>query len=87
MRSSLLPSSRCFPRRAWSWRSSSDRLEDAATPLRFEAAQGRCLVEAPPGAFADFAARALLDHEDLRPILLRCAAGMFRRLQAAHDQA
>lgn len=63
------------------------RLEDATTLLRFEAAQGRCVVEARPGAFADFAARALLEHEDLRPILLRCAAGMFSRLQASHDQA
>jgi predicted nucleotidyltransferase len=63
------------------------RLEDASTLLRFEAAQGRCLLEARPGAFADFVSRALLEHEDLRPILLRCAAGMFRRLQAAHDQA
>lgn len=63
------------------------RLENASTLLRFEAAQGRCVLEARPGAFADFAARALLEHEDLRPILLRCAAGMFSRLQAAHDQA
>jgi hypothetical protein len=37
------------------------------------------------GAFADFVARALVEHEDLRPILLRCAAGMFRRLKANHD--
>ena len=63
------------------------RLDNASTLLRFEAAQGRCVLEARPGAFADFAARALLEHEDLRPILLRCAAGMFSRLQAAHDQA
>jgi hypothetical protein len=27
-------------------------------------------------------ARALVEHEDLRPILLRCAAGMYRRLKA-----
>jgi hypothetical protein len=32
-------------------------------------------------------ARALVEHEDLRPILLRCAAGMFRHMKAAHDQA
>jgi predicted nucleotidyltransferase len=63
------------------------RLDEASTLLRFEASQGRCLVEARPGAFADFVARALLEHEDLRPILLRCAAGMFSRLKAAHDQA
>jgi uncharacterized protein len=63
------------------------RLDEASTLLRFEASQGRCLLEARPGAFADFVARALLEHEDLRPILLRCAAGMFSRLKAAHDQA
>jgi uncharacterized protein len=63
------------------------RLDNASTLLRFEASQGRCLLEARPGAFADFAARAFLEHEDLRPILLRCAAGMFSRLKAAHDQA
>jgi hypothetical protein len=63
------------------------RLDTSSTLLRFEASQGRRLYEARVGAFADFVARALLEHEDLRPILLRCAAGMFRHLKAAHDQA
>ena len=63
------------------------RLDTASTLLRFEASQGRRLYEARPGSFADFVARALVEHEDLRPILLRCAAGMFRRLKAAHDKA
>jgi uncharacterized protein len=63
------------------------RLDHASSLLRFEASQGRCLLEARQGAFADFVARALFEHEDLRPILLRCAAGMFSRLQAIHDQA
>jgi predicted nucleotidyltransferase len=62
------------------------RLDTASTLLRFEASQGRHLYEARVGAFADFVARALVEHEDLRPILLRCAAGMFRRLKANHDQ-
>jgi predicted nucleotidyltransferase len=62
------------------------RLDTASTLLRFEASQGRRLYEARLGAFADFVARALVEHEDLRPILLRCAAGMFRRLKAGHDQ-
>ena len=61
------------------------RLDTASTLLRFEASQGRRLYEARVGAFADFVARALVEHEDLRPILLRCAAGMFRRLKANHD--
>jgi uncharacterized protein len=63
------------------------RLDEASTLLRFEASHGHCLLEARPGAFADFVAHALLEHEDLRPILLRCAAGMFSHLKAAHDQA
>ena len=63
------------------------RLDTASTLLRFEASQGRRLYEARVDAFADFVARALVEHEDLRPVLLRCAAGMFRRLKAAHDQA
>jgi predicted nucleotidyltransferase len=63
------------------------RLDAASTLLRFEASRGRCLYEARAGAFADFVARALLEYEDLRPILRRCAEGMFRRLKAAHDQA
>jgi predicted nucleotidyltransferase len=63
------------------------RLDTASTVLRFEASHGRCLYESRPGAFADFVARALVEYEDLRPILLRCAAGMFRKLKAAHDQA
>lgn len=63
------------------------RLDTASTVLRFEASQGRRLYESRPGAFADFVARALVEYEDLRPILLRCAAGMFRKLKAAHDQA
>ena len=63
------------------------RLDNASTLLRFEASQGQRLYEARLGAFADFVARALVEHEDLRPILLRCAAGMFRHLKAAHDQA
>jgi predicted nucleotidyltransferase len=58
------------------------RLDTASTLLRFEASQGQRLYEARVGAFADFVARALLEHEDLRPILLRCAAGMFRHLKA-----
>ena len=62
------------------------RLDTASTLLRFEASQGRHLYEARVGAFADFVARSLVEHEDLRPILLRCAAGMFRRLKANHDQ-
>jgi predicted nucleotidyltransferase len=62
------------------------RLEDASTLLRFEVSQGRRLLETRPGAFADFVARALFEYEDLRPILLRCAAGMFKHLQAGHDQ-
>jgi predicted nucleotidyltransferase len=63
------------------------RLDTASTLLRFEASQGRCLHEAREGAFADFVARALLEYEDLRPILRRCAEGMLRRLKGAHDQA
>jgi predicted nucleotidyltransferase len=63
------------------------RLDTASTLLRFEASRGRCLHEAREGAFADFVARALLEYEDLRPILRRCAEGMFCRLKAAHDQA
>jgi predicted nucleotidyltransferase len=63
------------------------RLDTASTVLRFEASQGRRLYESRQGAFADFVARALVEYEDLRPILLRCAAGMFRKLKAAHDQA
>ena len=63
------------------------RLDTASTLLRFEASHGRCLHEARENAFADFVARALLEYEDLRPILRRCAEGMFRRLKAAHDQA
>jgi predicted nucleotidyltransferase len=58
------------------------RLDTASTLLRFEVSQGRRLYEARVGAFADFVARALVEHEDLRPILLRCAAGMYRRLKA-----
>jgi predicted nucleotidyltransferase len=58
------------------------RLDNASTLLRFEVSQGRRLYEARVGAFADFVARALVEHEDLRPILLRCAAGMYRRLKA-----
>jgi predicted nucleotidyltransferase len=63
------------------------RLDTASTLLRFEASQGRCLHEEREGAFADFVARALLEYEDLRPILRRCAEGMFRRLKGVHDQA
>ena len=63
------------------------RLDTASTLLRFEVSRGRCLREARPGAFADFVSRALVEHEDLRPVLLRCAAGMFRKLKAAHGQA
>jgi predicted nucleotidyltransferase len=63
------------------------RLDTASTLLRFEASRGRCLHEAREGAFADFVARALLEYEDLRPILHRCAEGMFRRLRGTHDQA
>ena len=63
------------------------RLDAASTLLRFEASRGRCLHQAREGAFADFVSRALLEYEDLRPILRRCADGMFRRLKAAHDQA
>ena len=63
------------------------RLDRASTLLRFEASRGRCLYESRAGAFADFVARALLEYEDLRPILRRCATGMFRRLKAADDQA
>ncbi len=63
------------------------RLDTASTLLRFEASRGRCLHEARAGAFADFVARALLEYEDLRPILRRCAEGMFRRLKEVHDQA
>ena len=63
------------------------RLDTASTLLRFEASRGRCLHEAREGAFADFVARALLEYEDLRPILRRCAEGMFRRMKGANDQA
>jgi predicted nucleotidyltransferase len=63
------------------------RLDTASTLLRFEASRGRCLHEAREGAFADFVARALLEYEDLRPILRRCAEGMFRRMKGACDQA
>ena len=63
------------------------RLDTASTLLRFEASRGRCLHEAREGAFADFVARSLFEYEDLRPILRRCAEGMFRRLKGAHDQS
>ena len=63
------------------------RLDKASTLLRFEASRGRCLYEARESAFADFVARALLEYEDLRPLLRRCAEGMFRRMKGAHDQA
>jgi len=63
------------------------RLDAASTVLRFEASRGRRVFEARPGAHADFVARALVEYEDLRPILLRCAEGMFRRMGADHDQA
>jgi uncharacterized protein len=63
------------------------RLDMASTLLRFEASRGRCLHEGREGAFADFVARALLEHEDLLPILRRCAEGMFRKLKEARDQA
>ena len=63
----------------------SVRLDSASTLLRFEASRGRCIFQARSSAFADFVARALLEYEDLRPILLRCAEGMFRRLGATHD--
>ena len=63
------------------------RLDTASTLLRFEASQGRCLHEGREGGFADFVARALLEYEDLRPILRRCAEGMFLRLKGTHDHA
>jgi predicted nucleotidyltransferase len=57
------------------------RLDHASTLLRFQASRGRCLHQGRPGAFSDFVARALLEYEDLKPILRRCAGGMFRRLR------
>jgi predicted nucleotidyltransferase len=55
-------------------------LAGASTVLRFEAARGRRLYEARPGAFGEFAARAALEYDDLRPILLRCGWGMLRKM-------
>ncbi|HEY3358496.1 MAG TPA: nucleotidyltransferase domain-containing protein [Polyangia bacterium] len=51
-----------------------------ATPLlRFEAARGVCLFEREPGAFGDFVARALLEFDDVRVHLRRCATALLRR--------
>lgn len=56
-------------------------LEGATPLLRFEVAGGRRLWERRPGAFASFAARAVLEFDDVREILLRCGRGMLRRLR------
>jgi predicted nucleotidyltransferase len=58
-------------------------LAGASTLLRFEVARGRRLFEHRPGAFADFAARAAMEYDDLRPILLRCGWGLMRKLAQA----
>ena len=55
-------------------------LAEASTLLRFEAARGRRLYEARAGGFGDFAARAALEYDDLRPILQRCGWGTMRKL-------
>jgi predicted nucleotidyltransferase len=55
-------------------------LGTASTLLRFEAARGRRLYQARPGAFGDFAARAALQYDDLRPILERCGWGVMRKM-------
>jgi predicted nucleotidyltransferase len=56
-------------------------LTGSSTLLRFEAARGQRLHEASPGAFGDFAARAALEYDDLRPILQRCGWGTMRKLR------
>ena len=56
------------------------RLDLASTLLRFEASRGQRLYERRTGEFAAFASRALLEHDDLAPVLRRCAEGMFRAL-------
>lgn len=56
------------------------RLDRGSSLLRREAASGRPLHEARPGAFADFTARAWMEYEDVRPHLLRGGRGLMRRL-------
>ncbi len=58
-------------------------LAEASTLLRFEVARGQRIFERRPGVFASFAARAALEYDDLRPILLQCGWGLMRKLASA----
>ena len=56
-------------------------LNEASPLLRHEAAGGRPIFEASPGVFADFAGRALLEMDDVRPHLVRGGEAMLRRFR------